>query len=137
MSGIKIKEAIEHGVSAFEEDAGRFPQVSGIKFIFDSKAKAGDRVKEIFIGDKSFEPDKEYIVATNDFLVAGGDGYKVFSEIIKSSKDYNVIDGMIKAEKLVYSDASKYLRDIVVDYIKKKGIIEPKTEGRIKEILSK
>jgi len=137
MSGAKIKEALEHGVSAVEENAGRFPQVSGIRFSFDSKAKAGNRVKEIFIGDKPLEPYKDYTVATNDFLVVGGDGYTAFGETIKSSKDYAVIGGVIKAEKILYSDASRYLRDIVVDYIKKKGSIEPKVEGRIREVSKK
>lgn len=137
MKGSKIKEALEHGVSAVEEGAGRFPQVSGISFTYDPKAKAGERLREIFIGDKPLEQDKEYTVATNDFLVAGGDGYKAFGETLRSSKDYDVLGGVIKAEKLIYSDASRYLRDIVADYIRKKNIIEPKTEGRIKEITDK
>lgn len=134
MSGAKVKEALEHGVSAVEEGAGRFPQISGIRFTFNPKDKAGNRVKEIFVGDKPIEHDKEYTVATNDFLVAGGDGYKAFGETLKSSKDYEITGGVIKAEKLVYSDPSRYLRDIVVDYIKEKGTIEIKIEGRIREI---
>ncbi len=103
----------------------------------DPKAKAGNRIRDIFFGNELLKPEKEYIVSTNDFLVAGGNGYKAFSENLESSKDYTVIGGVIKAEKLVYSDASRYLRDIVVDYIKKKGILEPKTEGRIREVLEK
>ncbi len=137
MSGTKIKEALEHGVSAVEKGAGSFPQVSGIKFIFDAKSEIGNRVKEIFVGDKPIEPDKEYFVATNDFLAAGGDGYTAFGETIKSSKNYEVTGGIIKADNLVYSDHSRYLRDVVVDYIKMKGMIEPKIEGRIKEISGK
>lgn len=137
MPGAKVKEILEHGVSAIEEGAGRFPQVSGIKFTYDPKAKAGNRIRDIFLSNEPLKSEKEYIVATNDFLVAGGDGYKAFSETLESSKDYTVIGGVIKAEKLVYSDASRYLRDIVVDYIKKKGILEPKTEGRIREVSEK
>ncbi|MGB9715205.1 MAG: hypothetical protein ACPL1G_02150 [Thermodesulfovibrionales bacterium] len=40
----------------------------------------------------------------------------------------------MKGEKLTYSDSSKYLRDVVIDYIKKKRTIAPEKEGRIKEI---
>ncbi len=134
MSGAKIKEALEHGVSAIEESAGRFPQVSGITFSYEPKAERGNRIREIFIRGQPIELNREYMVATNDFLVAGGDGYTAFGETIKSSKDYEIIGGVIKAERLVYSDASRYLRDIVVDYIKKKGVVEPKTEERIREV---
>ena len=62
--------------------------------------------------------DKEYTVATNDFLAAGGDGYKAFGDSVKSSKDYAVIGGAMKGEKLVYSDSGRWLRDVVMDYIK-------------------
>jgi hypothetical protein len=44
---------------------------------------------------------------------------------------------MLTLPKILYSDASRYLRDIVVDYIKKKGSIEPKVEGRIREVSKK
>lgn len=32
--GSEIKEALEHGVSGLQEGAGRFPQVSGIRFVY-------------------------------------------------------------------------------------------------------
>ncbi|MCX7965624.1 MAG: hypothetical protein N2596_03245 [Syntrophorhabdaceae bacterium] len=80
---------------------------------------------------------KEYVVATNDFLAAGGDGYKTFAEVLLSSKDFSITGGAIKGEKVVYSDAGSFLRDIVVEYIKTKKVIEAKTEGRIKEVMDK
>lgn len=134
LSGKQIKETLEHGVSAIEEGAGRFPQVSGLKFTYNPFAKPGFRVKEIFVGDRPLELDKEYIVATNDFLAAGGDGYRAFGEAVRSSKDFAVIGGMMKGERLIYSDSSRYLRDVVIEYIKNERIITPKEEGRIKEI---
>ncbi|MCX8023005.1 MAG: 5'-nucleotidase C-terminal domain-containing protein [Syntrophorhabdaceae bacterium] len=134
MPGKKIKEVLEHGVSAVPEEAGRFPQISGMKFTYDPKAPTGSRIREIYIGDKPLESEKEYSVATNDFMAAGGDGYKTFLEVVASSKDYALSAGMIKDGKVLYSDAGRYLRDIVVQYIKKRKVIEPKTEERIKEV---
>ncbi|MFC1835479.1 bifunctional metallophosphatase/5'-nucleotidase [Thermodesulfobacteriota bacterium] len=32
------------------------------------------------VGGKEFDPEKTYVVATNEFLLAGGDGYTVFRE---------------------------------------------------------
>lgn len=84
MSGEKVKEALEHGVSAIDEAAGRFPQVSGITFSYEPKAERGNRIREIFIRGHPIELNREYTVATNDFLVAGGDGYTAFGETMKS-----------------------------------------------------
>ena len=133
LTGRQIKETLEHGVSG-EEGAGRFPQVSGIKFTYSRSAKPGSRIKEVFISGKPLELDREYSVATNDFLAAGGDGYKAFGDAVKSSKDFSITGGALKGEKLVYNDSSRYLRDVVIEYIKEKKKIAPKVEGRIKEI---
>jgi 5'-nucleotidase/UDP-sugar diphosphatase len=134
LTGQQIRDTLEHGVSAIEEEEGRFPQVSGLLFTYDRKGPKGKRVKEVFIAGKPLVADKEYTVATNDFLAAGGDGYKAFGDSVKSSKDYAVIGGAMKGEKLVYSDSSRWLRDVVIDYIKTQKTVSPKVEGRIKEL---
>jgi 2',3'-cyclic-nucleotide 2'-phosphodiesterase (5'-nucleotidase family) len=134
LTGRQIRDTLEHGVSAIEEEEGRFPQVSGLIFIYDRKGPKGKRIKEVFIAGKPLVADKEYTVATNDFLAAGGDGYKAFGDSVKSSEDYAVIGGAMKGEKLVYSDSGRWLRDVVMDYIKTQQTVSPKVEGRIKEV---
>ncbi|MDH5201962.1 MAG: 5'-nucleotidase C-terminal domain-containing protein [Nitrospirota bacterium] len=134
LTGKQIKKALEHGVSAIEEGAGRFPQVSGLSFKYKRSAKTGEKVNEILIANKPIDPDKEYIVATNDFLAAGGDGYEAFGEAIKASGDFSIIGGVMKGEKVVYSDSGRWLRDVVIEYIKEKKRIDPTVEGRITEI---
>jgi len=42
--------------------------------------------------------------------------------------------GMMKGEKVVYSDSGRWLRDVVVECIKGKKKIAPTVEGRIVEI---
>ncbi|HEX2965101.1 MAG TPA: 5'-nucleotidase, partial [Syntrophorhabdaceae bacterium] len=133
LTGKQIRDTLEHGVSAVEKKDGRFPQVSGITFVFDSKNPVGARLGEININGKPLTPDKEYVVATNDFIAAGGDGFKAFGEAVKSSKDYANIGGAIRAEKLVYNDSSKWIKDVVVNYIRETKEISPATEGRIKQ----
>jgi 5'-nucleotidase/UDP-sugar diphosphatase len=134
LSGKQVQETLEHGVSGIEEEEGRFPQVSGLIFTYDRKAPKGSRVKEILIAGQLLVPEKDYTVATNDFLAAGGDGYKAFGDALKSSKDYSVMGGTIKAEKLVYNDSGRWLRDVIIDYIKEQKTISPKVEGRIREV---
>jgi 2',3'-cyclic-nucleotide 2'-phosphodiesterase (5'-nucleotidase family) len=134
LTGEQVREALEHGVSAVEEGEGRFPQVSGLFFKYSPSEKKGSRIKEISVSRRPIDLDREYVVATNDFLTVGGDGYKAFGEAIQSSRDFSVVGGMIKGEKVVYSDSGRWLRDVVVEYIKERKRIAPKREGRIIEI---
>lgn len=134
LTGQQIRDTLEHGVSAVEDEEGRFPQVSGLIFTYDRKGPKGSRVKDVFIDGKPLEPNKEYAVATNDFLAAGGDGYKAFGDSVKSSKDYAVIGGAMKGEKLVYSDSGRWLRDVLIGYVKTEKMLAPKVEGRIQEV---
>jgi 5'-nucleotidase / UDP-sugar diphosphatase len=133
MTGQQIRDTLEHGVSAVENKEGRFPQVSGLVFTYDRLAPKGSRVKEVLIGGNPLVADREYTIATNDFLAAGGDGFKAFGDAVKSSKDYAVIGGAMKGDKLVYSDSGKWLRDVIIDFIKIQREISPKVEGRIRE----
>ena len=85
LTGKTLKEILEHGVarSAVGEDGepGRFPQVSGIKFSFDTTKPVGSRVSEIFVGGKRLMDEAKYTLATSDFLVSrGGDGYTMFKD---------------------------------------------------------
>lgn len=134
LTGQQIREALEHGVSAVEDEEGRFPQVSGLTFTYSPSEKRGSRIKEISVVGHSIDFDREYVVATNDFLAAGGDGYQAFREAIKSSRDFSVMGGMMKGEKVVYSDSGRWLRDVVLEYIKELKRIAPTVEGRIVEI---
>ncbi len=134
LTGQQIKDALEHGVSAIADDAGRFPQVSGIKFTYSRSAPAGNKVKDIFLHGKPLEQEKDYIVATDDFLAAGGDGYKAFGEAVRASKDFAIVGGAVMGEKLVYNNSGRWLRDVVIDYIREKKEIAPIVEGRITEV---
>ena len=85
LTGKTLKEILEHSVarSAIGEDGepGRFPQVSGIKFSFDTTKPVGSRVTEIFVGGKRLMDKAKYTLATSDFLVSrGGDGYTMFKD---------------------------------------------------------
>ena len=134
LSGRQIRETLEHGVSSFEPAEGRFPQVSGLAFTYNQSLPPGARVTEILVDGEKIDAAKEYTVATNDFLAAGGDGYKAFGDAVKSSGNFEIIGGLMKSEKLVYSDSGKWLRDVVVDYIRGEKNISPSVEGRIREV---
>lgn len=133
LTGVQLRQALEHGVSGIEQGEGRFPQVSGITFTFYPSSPAGSRVGEIVVDGRPLDPGREYVVATNDFIAAGGDGYNAFGEAAKASGEFGVTGGTMRCGRLVYSDSGRWLRDMVVDYIKEHKRIEPAVEGRIKE----
>ncbi|HEY3276261.1 MAG TPA: 5'-nucleotidase C-terminal domain-containing protein [Syntrophorhabdaceae bacterium] len=134
LTGNQVREALEHGVSGVENGEGAFPQVSGLSFTYSKTAPKGSRIKEVLINGAPLEATKIYTVATNDFLAAGGDGYKSFGEAVKSSGDYAVMGGAMKGENLIYSDSGRWIRDVVIDYVRAKKTVNPQVEGRIKEL---
>ena len=107
ITGKSLREALEHGVarSAVGEDGepGRFPQISGMSFKFDTTKPAGSRISEVLIGGKPLEENKTYTLATSDFLVTrGGDGYTMFKDgkvlinATNAPKDSDVFEQAIK-----------------------------------------
>ncbi len=134
LTGRQIREALEHGVSGIEEEEGRFPQVSGLTFKYSSVGEKGSRIRDVSIAGQPIDPEKEYIVATHDFMAAGGDGYKVFGEVMKASKDFLILGGTMQGGKVVYRDSGRWLRDGVVESIKEKKRVAPGVEGRIIEV---
>ncbi|TPK58873.1 bifunctional metallophosphatase/5'-nucleotidase, partial [Mesorhizobium sp. B2-4-19] len=93
ISGKDLVAGLESGLSQIEDGAGRFPQVAGLKYAFDkSVAPNAGRVKSVEVMENGtwtpIKPDKDYLVATNNYVRQGGDGYKVFAEKAKNAYDY-------------------------------------------------
>jgi len=115
ITGNAIQAALENGVSQVEKVAGRFPQVSGLAFTYDPAKPPGQRVTSVTIAGAPLDPAKTYKLATNDYMLGGGDGYTAL-------KDAKVI--------LNARDAKLLANDVMV-YVRDKGEIAPKLEGRI------
>ncbi|MDC1385865.1 5'-nucleotidase/apyrase family protein [Candidatus Thioglobus sp.] len=121
VTGKQLLAAIENGVSQVEDGSGRFPQVSGIRFSFDASKPANERVTSIEIQESngSFSALNlygTYGMVSNNFIRAGGDGYKMF----RSATD-------------IY-DFGPDLADVVVDYIKANPGYSGFTDNRITQI---
>jgi 5'-nucleotidase / UDP-sugar diphosphatase len=134
LTGAQLKAALEHGVARLEEPCGSFPQVSGLTLTYSPSAPAGFRVKDVTVGGQPLDAQKEYVMATNDYLVAGGDGYTVFGEALKSAGDYTNLGGTLTSSKLAYNDPGAWLRDLVIAAIQARKTIAPKADGRIKAV---
>lgn len=83
LKGSDVVAALENGVSQVESGAGRFPQVSGLRYSWDGSKAPGSRIVsvEVLGADGTYapiDPDAIYSVASNDFMRRGGDEYTVF-----------------------------------------------------------
>ncbi|PDW02774.1 5'-nucleotidase C-terminal domain-containing protein [Candidatus Viridilinea mediisalina] len=115
LSGAQIKEALENGVSQVETGAGRFPQIAGFRFSFDPSQPVGSRISAISYENEALAPDAMLRVVTNNFMLAGGDGYSVFAA---------------GADAL---DSGLIMSDVVEQYIAANSPITLGTDGRIME----
>lgn len=103
LSGADILAALENGFSKLPDTAGRFPQISGMTVEADISKPVGNRVTKLTIGGKLADPAASYTLATQDFLLGGGDGYTMFpkAEVIRDDKSGVLIanDVMVLARK--------------------------------------
>ena len=121
LTGAGVIAALENGVSQVEEGAGRFPQVSGLRFTWDASIAPNEgRVTEVLVNDGGnwvpIDPDGVYGVVTNNFMRSGGDGYSVFANEGMNAYDYG-----------------PGLEDVVADYMAAGGAYTPYTDGRISQ----
>jgi 2',3'-cyclic-nucleotide 2'-phosphodiesterase (5'-nucleotidase family) len=116
LSGADLKAALENGVSAVEDGAGRFPHVSGMAVVADVSKPAGSRIVSVEIGGAPLDPAKTYTVATNDFMARGGDDY-----VALRNGDY-----------VVGPRDGKLLASVVIDAVAAAGTVSPAVEGRVR-----
>ena len=100
ISGTQLWGALENGVSQYPS-AGRFPQISGFKFTFDSSKAVGSRILTVTTLDgKAIAKDSTmYSVATNDFMLYGGDGYAFFNPLLAKFNGILLVDILVDGLK--------------------------------------
>jgi len=80
ISGADIKAALENGIGSYPATKGAFPHVAGMTFKFDPNLAEGSKLVEVKVNGVMIDDAKMYTLATNDFMAAGGDGYKMFGD---------------------------------------------------------
>jgi 5'-nucleotidase/UDP-sugar diphosphatase len=115
LTSADLKAALENGVSQLENYAGRFPQVSGLVVTVDTKAPAGSRIQSVSINGVPLDPAGHYKVASNNFMLAGGDGYLALA----------------KGRVLIGAADGKLLANEVMVYVREKGTISTGVDARI------
>ncbi|MEZ5863494.1 MAG: bifunctional UDP-sugar hydrolase/5'-nucleotidase [Geminicoccaceae bacterium] len=116
LSGADLMAALENGVSQVEEGAGRFPHVSGLRLTYDASRPAGARVTEVLVGDAPLDLAATYSLATNDYMLGGGDGYASLG----------------KGKVLIDGSGGTLMANTVMNYITAMGgKVEQVADGRV------
>ena len=114
LDGKSVQSLFEY-VATISSGQGAFPQVSeGVSMVIDT---SGKQCTQVMINGKPLDTSRNYKIATNSYLAAGGDGYRI---LLKAMDAY---------------DSSMFQRDVLAEYIEHLGgRIKPQTFGRIKII---
>jgi 5'-nucleotidase len=117
VTGAQIRAALEHGVSrvGVEKEYGAFPQVSGLRFSYDARRPAGQRVTSITVAGQPLADAKTYTLATNNYLLNGGDGYDMFKGV----------------RFLLAPEQAQVEPAVLMNIVSTTAEIAPKTDGRI------
>ncbi len=114
VTGAELVQALQHGAGDYPEPKGAFPQVGGISYAIDASKPKGEHVHSVMVNGNPVQLDQTYVLATNDFLAAGGDEYTMFSD--------NAVTGHYQA-----------LDEALIEYMQTIGDVSYSQEGRIVE----
>ena len=118
LTGADVLAALENGVSQVEEGAGRFPQVAGLRFVWNPAAEPGTCIvsAEVDMGGNWAPLDSAavYGVVSNNFMRGGGDGYRVFANNAQNAYDFG-----------------PGLEEVAATYLGQNSPYTPYTDGRI------
>ena len=79
----------------------------GVSYRIDPTRPEGDRVRDLTFQGRPIRPEQTFNIAINSYRFAGGDGYDMF------------------AGCPVVSRAELEVREIVIDYLRRRGTLEP------------
>lgn len=121
LTGADVLVALENGVSLVADGAGRFPQVSGLRYVWNPAGEPGSRIVSAEVDMDgtwtAIDPAAVYGVVSNDFMRGGGDGYSVFENSGMNAYDFG-----------------PGLEQVVADYVAANSPYTPYTDGRITQV---
>ena len=103
LRGEQVREMIHYLI-----DSGTAHPVAGLQL----QLEKDNSISKVLIGGKPLQEDRSYFVATNDYLLQGGDNMSFFA----------------KAEEVVYLDYK--IRNLLIDYFESRDTIAPLRDER-------
>jgi 2',3'-cyclic-nucleotide 2'-phosphodiesterase/3'-nucleotidase len=119
ITGKKLKEYLENTVKFYDYKNGEIYEnkdipsynydiFSGIEYTIDVSKPIGSRIIELKFKGKNVDDDMKFILALNNYRQSGGGGYSILKDC-----------------EIVYSKQES-IRDLIIEYLKKKKILDKK-----------
>lgn len=119
VDGKTLKQALEHGFSQSHElESGQFPQVSGLRVVYDPTRPVGQRVVSAKVNGSFLNPCQSYTVAITTYVLGGGDGYAMFKD----------------AEVLSDLESAPLAPNVLLRAVSAQPSIAPQVEGRLQRV---
>lgn len=94
ISGADLYKGLEIGVGSIEEGDEHVIQVGGMRFCFDSRKPAGERVcpESIMIRDQPFDFERMYVMVTNEAILGMLEAYGItVSNVVPGPFEYDAL----------------------------------------------
>lgn len=108
VTGRQVAEMIQHGLDADNKKDGSFLQVSGVEIHYSDLPTGKRKLKAVWVNGELLEENKRYRLVTTDFLVNGGDGYKMlvgspslFPELLHPPTIFTIISEELSKMELI------------------------------------
>lgn len=122
MTGQQIKDTLNYGLKVGEGVFSHFSGMDVTTEIVEVNGVKTHQVVDITIDGKPMDMAKEYIVATNDFTAAGGDGYTEFGKSLEAGT-FGTLDEVL----------AKYLGSLTSEEIKAYSEVSHLTAKEVEE----
>ena len=140
LKGSEVIAALEDGVAAHLDAAvpsdGAHPYAAGLRWDLDMSKAKGQRFSNVQARNKTtgawtaIDPAKTYVLVTNDFVAAGGDGYATLKPIYTAGRYVNTyllytqsfVDYVIAQGTIARPKAADYAHQKVIT---KAGVVLP------------
>lgn len=103
VSGTQLLSILENGVSMYPKHEGRFPQVSGVRFIYDPALPPRSRVVKVWVGttpanERLLDLSAHYTIATRGYMVSGKDGYDDLAkaEVVREEENGHLMSTLFR-----------------------------------------
>lgn len=114
VTGHQLKEMLEFQLGASLRE---MIQVSGLRVVFDSRRPKGERMLSLEVGGTPLVDSKVYSVATNNYVTSN-----------------LMVHFGIDPKSIQFEDLPEIDRNVFIDFIREKKIIEPFLDGRMRDV---
>ncbi len=123
LTGAQLVTALEDAVAHHLDDgqsSGAHPYAAGLRWHLDMRQARGQRFSRVQVKDKAtgswaaIDPARHYVLVTNDFIVAGKDGYATLGQLYQRG---------------AYVNTYRFYTQSLVDHVQAQGTLTRPAAG--------